>query len=264
MVERQGGGVWAALAWLAFPAVPVALEGLYNGTLQFAGGSGRLSPDPRDWGWFAWVCELGPLIGFGFLAGATAGLADEPIEVGTRWRRLRGWLGRRSVRVAVGPWMGFLGWVALWWLFASAASYLPVIDLTNSWLGQAVAWILLVGFILTFSYAWLWPAVGVVRRADRSGEAWGSVKRGVAWALAFVGSLFGSFWAITESWRSFFFDPRMMPVLLATLSVGLVSGCGAPISYGDSRRRELFHAMLLAWTAGLAMLWQWWGRPRKR
>ena len=39
-------------------------------------------------------------------------------------------------------------------------------------------------------------------------------------------------------------------------------GLGVTITYGEVRRRELFHAMLISWTFGLALLWRWWARPR--
>ncbi len=31
-------------------------------------------------------------------------------------------------------------------------------------------------------------------------------------------------------------------------------------TYGEVRRRELFHAMLVAWVLGLALMWRWWAR----
>jgi hypothetical protein len=80
----------------------------------------------------------------------------------------------------------------------------------------------------------------------------------------FVGSLFGSFWAVTEAWRSYFFDPTLMPIALAALSVAFMSGCGQTLTAGQVHRRELFNAMLMAWVLGLALAWRWWGRPRSR
>jgi hypothetical protein len=117
--------------------------------------------------------------------------------------------------------------------------------------------------VATLAYGWVVPASAAVRRARRAGCAWRSVRRGLAAALAFVGSLFGSFWAATEAWRGFFFDPRVVPALLAAMGVGLLCGCSATVTYGEVRRRELFHAMLVAWVFGLALLWRWWGRPRR-
>ena len=48
------------------------------------------------------------------------------------------------------------------------------------------------------------------------------------------------------------------------MSLMVMSGCAAPIAYGDTRRRELFHAMLLAWVFGLALIWWWSSRRRRR
>ena len=42
-----------------------------------------------------------------------------------------------------------------------------------------------------------------------------------------------------------------------------MTGCASTITYGEVRRRELFHAMLVAWVLGLALMWRWWSRPRK-
>jgi hypothetical protein len=53
-----------------------------------------------------------------------------------------------------------------------------------------------------------------------------------------------------------------MPAILMALCLAVLSGCAAPITYGEMRRRELFHAMLVAWMLGLAFLWRWWSRRR--
>jgi hypothetical protein len=128
-----------------------------------------------------------------------------------------------------------------------------------SWLGIAF-------LLATLSYAWLLPAAAAVRRARRAGpgRAWRAVRRGVGVAIAFVGSLFGTFWAVTEGWRSYFFDPKVFPVVLAALSLCALEGCASNLTYGDVRRRDLFRAMLLAWVFGLALFWLWWSRPRRR
>jgi hypothetical protein len=86
----------------------------------------------------------------------------------------------------------------------------------------------------------------------------------LAVALAFVGSLFGSFWAATALWRTYFFDPRVVPVVIAAVALVGMSGCTSTITYGELRRRELFHAMLVAWVLGLALMWRWWSRTRPR
>ncbi len=113
-----------------------------------------------------------------------------------------------------------------------------------------------------------WPMVGCGQRGPPFGGRRGSAGCGGLWyrglltALAFVGSLFGSFWAATSIWRSYFFDPRIVPLVAVAVSLVVLSGCGAPITYGEVRRRELFHAMLVAWVIGLALMWRWWSRPR--
>ena len=61
----------------------------------------------------------------------------------------------------------------------------------------------------------LWLAMACPGRtaagvADRPVEV-GFCTAACSTALAFVGSLFGSFWAATSMWRSYFFDPRLCP-----------------------------------------------------
>ena len=85
----------------------------------------------------------------------------------------------------------------------------------------------------------------------------------MAVAVGFVGSLFGSFWAITETWRDYFFDPRIAPALVAATSLVLMSGC-ATRTIGEVRRQELFQAMLISWLLGLALAWRWWSRSRPK
>lgn len=267
---RRFGGFVAALGWLVFPAVPVVLEGSYNGILEFSQGD-RQPPDPRDWAWWTWVVELGPLLGFGFLAGATLDLPDPP----TDRRGPVAWLSKRSVWVALGPWSG-PAWVAALSLWFQGLPPLP--RAVADRLGGAERWLSEVGagpvlgtgffalLVALIGYAWLWPAWSVVRRARAAGpgRAWRAVRRGIGVALAFVASLFGTFWAVTEAWRGFFFDPRVVPVVLAGLSLVALEGCASPVTVGDVRRRELFRALLLAWVFGLGLLWLWWSRPRTK
>jgi len=54
-----------------------------------------------------------------------------------------------------------------------------------------------------------------------------------------------------------------VPLVALVVGLALMSGCG-PITYGELRRRELFHAMLVAWVLGLALMWRWWSRARPR
>jgi hypothetical protein len=270
----MGGGfrkeLGLVLAWLIFPLVPVVLEDLYYQGLNPFGAQPGGGPDPRDWEWMTWVIELGPLLGFGFLAGATLTFPDAPEATS---RGLRGLLSRRSIWVAIGPWWGFLVWAGMFFGFLFLLNHVPPFQVQNplaSWQGTwvyemfsvIVSWVLEVLFIGTFAYGWLWPARAALRRAARLGQ-WGrALYRGLVTALAFVGSLFGSFWAITWTWRSYFFDPRVMPLVVLALGMALMSGCSSTITYGEMRRRELFHAMLVAWVLGLALMWRWWSRRK--
>src|SRR5262249_1127301 len=133
----------------------------------------------------------------------------------------------------------------------------------GTWAYSIVSWAFSILFVATFAYGWLWPAWAALRRASRIGRWRRALKHGVIAALAFVGSLFGSFWAITSAWRSYFFDPRVMPLLVLALGLAVFSGCSSTITYGEMRRRELFHAMLVAWVLGLALMWRWWSRRRQ-
>ena len=110
VMRQTGGGLWSALAWLVFPLVPAAAG---KPVLPNA----FIASDPRVWDWSDWVVLTGPLVGYGFLAGATLDLPDEPGR-----RGVRGWLGRRAVWVAVGPWVGFLFWGAVYFALVYAAS----------------------------------------------------------------------------------------------------------------------------------------------
>src|SRR4051812_36944440 len=84
-----------AVAWLAFPLVPTCLGGFHHmlGTLTFFEG-GRNGPDPYDWKAPTWAMLLGPLLGYGFLAGATWGIGDEPGRSPwwKPWRRRAAWV----------------------------------------------------------------------------------------------------------------------------------------------------------------------------
>jgi hypothetical protein len=283
------GELIMALAWLAFPLVPVLLEDMYYGIFV---GSSEAGPDPVDWGWETWIIMLGPLLGYGFLSGSTTEVADDATGPKTGLRRV---VARRAVWVAIGPWAGFLLMLtaALGFLFLVDYLPAPVKDPLGAWMGSPVptvlSWAAAIIFFGIIAYGWLWPALAALRRAGHIGLLRRALYRGVVTALAFVGSLFASFWAITSAWRGFFFDPRVMPtspiqpvahrldgplgfffdprvipMVAMALSVVLLSGCAAaPVTYGEMRRRELFHAMLLAWVFGLALIW-WWSSRRRR
>ncbi len=211
---------------------------------------------------------LGPLVGYGFLAGATMTLPDEDLAPGGGIRRL---LGRRAVWVAIGPWWGaavcfglFMGLVYLERLFPGLSGRVPQIPASwkTTWAYWVVSWAALIAIVTIWAYSWLWPARTALRRAASVGQWQGSLVRGAVMAGAFVGSLFGSFWAATALWRSYFFDPRIVRLLLVALGLAAISGCTSTITYGEVRRRELFHAMLVAWVLGLALMWRWWSRQR--
>jgi hypothetical protein len=267
------------IGWLVFPLVPVILEDFYYQicNLNFETAS-QTGPDPHTWGWGTWIIMLGPLLGYGFLAGATV---DVPDDLGPSSRGLRRLLSRRTVWVAIGPWCGFLFLAAVFfglWLL----QYLPYnllngpipgylqekLHVPESWKGgwiETIFWWAL-GLVLggILAYGWLWTARAALRRAARICRLRWVAYRGLLTALGFVGSLFGSFWAATSIWRSYFFDSRVVPLVVAGVSLAVISGCGNTITYGEVRRRELFHAMLVAWVVGLALMWRWWSRPRHR
>jgi hypothetical protein len=261
--------IFMALAWLLFPMLPAMFEEVYYLIFVNLFGLETVGPEPRDWGWWTWLIMLGPLLGYGFVAGATADVPDDATRTMKGLRRI---VGRRAVWVAIGPWWGFLVVLAIFLGLGILSSYLPhqaqvqvapgpqkvtLVEAVLSWAWTAIC----VGIV---AYGWLWPAWAAVRRAGRIGLWRRAVCRGVVTALAFVGSLFGSFWAITSAWRGYFFDPRgVIPLILAAIGLAVMSGCSSPITYGEMRRRELFHAMLLAWVAGMAMIW-WWSSRRRR
>jgi len=254
-----------AVAWLVFPLVPVVLENVYY---QICNGSAPLGPDPIDWDWRLWLIMTGPLVGYGFLAGATVDLPDDLGPPAKGWRRL---VARRSVWVAIGPWCGFLFWAGLFFGLGFMASLLPEfarpnLNLPESWRGTWVEtvldWALGLIFFGILAYGWLWPARAALRRAAGVGRVTRAIYRGLGMALAFMGSLFGSFWTVTAVWRSYFFDCRVVPLIAVGLSLAVTSGCASPINYGQMRRRELFQAMLVSWVLGLAFMWRWWSRRR--
>ncbi|CAN5826247.1 hypothetical protein BH23PLA1_BH23PLA1_16810 [soil metagenome] len=248
------GGIGSILGWLLFPIVPVLLARLYYQVLNF------LRLDPRRWETLQFVLLLGPLLGYGFLAGATMLLAEND----RRGRGIRALLGRRAVWVGVGPWVGFLFWAGIYYAFEGverlAPEFAPKLPETLSYvLGQILYWTILV----TLPYGWLVLAVLTLRKARRLGRTWPVLRCGLLTALGFVGSLIGGFWAATEVWRSYFFDPRVLSTLIVgAVLLPMAVGCASQETVGDVRRRELFEAMLLAWVLGLALIWRWWSRKR--
>jgi hypothetical protein len=196
----------------------------------------------------------------------------------------RRFLSRRSVWVAIGPWCGPLALFAFFAvLFVCAYLLELLVKLTSlqnlalpkpvpwkgtwiesllAWLSGTLAWVWEAFVIVVWCGGWLWPAWAAMRRAARVGRLSRAFYRGLSIALAFVGSLFGSFWAATSFLRSYFFDPGLMPMIVVALGLAVTSGCASTTTYGEVRRRELFHAMLVAWELGLALIWRWWSRRR--
>ena len=261
--------LWPVLAWLIFPVVPVVLEDLYFqvSDLDFS-TSGRAGPDPRVWGWLVWILMLGPLLGYGFLAGATIHVPDDDPPPRGRVRRL---LGRRAVSVAVGPWWGAFVCMGVFFSVMYTDRQFPGLlgrspqippSWKNTWVYLVGTWALAIAAVVIWAYSWLWPAWSALRRAKRAGRWRRSLVHGIVIAATFVGTLFGSFWVATAVWRSYFFDPRIVRLLVVGLGLTVMSGCTSTITYGEVRRRELFHAMLVAWVLGLALMWRWWSRPR--
>ena len=156
---------------------------------------------------------LGPLVGYGFLAGATVDLPDDFATPRRGWRRL---LARRSVWVAAGPWCGFIALGLLFLAFGILAKLmppLPMSDLPQWWQRFVVRDGSPVGFhgAVCCNHR-LCLALACVGRASAGGiSSVDSIARFIVawpWRCAFVGSLFGSFWAATSWWRSHFFDSR--------------------------------------------------------
>jgi hypothetical protein len=255
MRSARGLGFLSALAWFFFPLVP-ALLGTTCYSVLNPGTTKLHGPDPRDWTWPLWLLLTGPLIGYGFLAGATIDLPDDPEQQG--WQAF---FSKCSLWVAVGPWAGFLAWEALKKVGWAPWDSPPGTDWSMRW----IVWgLYLVFFFCPIAYGWLPIACVALLRARRLGRFGQSLARGLGVAVGFVGSLFGSFWAITEAWRGYFFDPRIIPALLAASTLALMAGCTSPETLGEVRRRDLFQSMLLAWLLGLALAWRWWSRSRSK
>jgi hypothetical protein len=257
-------GVGSVLAWFAFPLVPALLGIAYHQEMNWTIGR-RGGPDPRDWDWGSWLVLTGPLLGYAFLAGATIDLPDDPNR-----RGVRSWLSRRSLWVSVAPWIGFLAWAGVDQACQLARLNIPRarewrwLASPQGWQVNRFGWLMVVALLAPIAYGWLFVAWATLRRARRLDRLRQSLARGLGVAIGFVGSLFGTFWAITEAWRSYFFDPRIVPVLLAVSTLALMAGCASTETFGEVRRRELFEAMLTAWLLGLALAWRWWSRSRPK
>jgi hypothetical protein len=254
MNDVPRGGIWSLLAWIIFPIVPAVLGTAYYQNLNFGLDGG---PDPSEWEWGRWVVLMGPLVGYGFLAGATLGLPDRPEP-----RRFRRWLAKRSAWVAIGPWFGVLSGAAVLYVGSLVESRMTQEAKARfgAMFSQETAQIVGLTVLGWFAYGWLLVAYVSLRRARLRGRFLRSLGSGLIGAIAFVGSLVGTFWAVTTAWREYFFDKRIMPLILATASLTITGGCASQLTYGEVRRRELFQALLTAWLLGTALAWRWWSR----
>jgi hypothetical protein len=235
--------VRATIGWLALPFTAAVLATSSYHAMNFSGH------DPSQWDaiWFPIV--LGPLLGYGFLAGATLSLSEDPGR-----RGLGAIAARRSVWVAVGPWSGVLVCAGVAW-----GSNLVSPDRKPQWPSES----LILTALVVCAYGWLPVALAAILRARRATRVWHTLRQGIAVAIGFVGSLLGTFWAATSLWRSYFFDATALrAILLAMTFVTLLNGCG-PTTIGDLRRRQFFDALLIAWVIGLALIWRWLSRPRR-
>jgi hypothetical protein len=251
------GPVREAAGWVIYPAVPATLAMSYHRILSFRRGTFLTGADPRIWSWDQAYLLLGPLVGFAFLAGATLDLPDPP--------GLRGWhrvFDRRAAWVAVGPWWGALAVLAVAWAEERWPGARPS---PPGWLALGLAYGACYGLLPA---GWLLVAVAAMARARGLGRLGRAVWRGLATVVAFVGSLVGGFWAATELWRSYFFDPKVLHALMIAggglLLLGGLGGCAGTLTAGEVRRGDLYGAMLAAWVVGLALAWRWWGRPRPK
>ncbi len=256
------------LTWFVLPLTAAALARLYYAFFAQALAIMTHARDPRSWTIADWFVQLGPLSGFAFLAGATQpvrhddGFPKKPLAHLARSPVL--WL-------AVGPWIGFL-------VYAALLTLLHLLNLSYSHItGQSLempswsppepwSWIVAVAwFGLTLCYAWIWVALPLCIQSRRAGRLGTALRDGFLTLGIFLATLFGGFWTLTEAFREFFFDKRLAPFLVLTaLSCVAAAGCAAPETLGDVRRRDLFEALLVAWVAGLALIWRWGRRPRRR
>ena len=166
------------VAWLLFPLVPVVLEDIYYSISNLnLGRAGSAGPDPHDWNWLIWIIMLGPLMGYGFLAGATLRLPDESGPAAAMVSKTPGTAGSLGGDRAV------VGCVRLSRVVLRAVIRRTTLAAhsrpgTGSFpspgterglngFSHARFTPLLVGI---WAYSWLWPAWSALRRAARVGE----------------------------------------------------------------------------------------------
>ena len=209
MVMRFVGGVGAAALWLAFPVVPLLAEDAYYHLSSFEPISGSTGgPDPFEWDLARCALVVGPLLGYGFLAGVTWGVADGAVR---RWWAL--W-SRRSVWVGLGPWLGLWSMLAIGlatsgvrWIVA-ACGWGPDDPSAPLWSpGPRAAEMAVLAGCAWVSLGWLPVAWAALRRARREGRLGPSWRWGLLVATVFLATLFGGYWGVVMTWRDHFFDP---------------------------------------------------------
>ena len=247
---------------------------LFISNLRFR-NSASAGPDPHVWSWFNWVIMLGPLLGYGFLAGATLRVPDDPGRAPPAFARL---LARRAVWVAIGPWWGAI--VCVGRVFCAGArskafSRHAVAPAAAQSVGRYRGWH--GPFLDLLAFTWLlivWPVSGLMAGSGRQLRRWGGRREsGNGKQRSFAASS----WPWRLSARFSAASGRRPPcgevisLMLAScrwcllaVSLAVISGCAGRITYGEMRRRELFHAMLVAWVLGLALMWRWWSRSRRQ
>ena len=240
--------LWPVLAWLIFPVVPVVLEDLYFRVsgLDFS-SSHRIGPDPRVWGWLVWILMLGPLLGYGFLAGATIHVPDDdPPPLEAACARLLGrsravWEARRRVGepfVCMGV---FFSLMYAEQLFPNLLRRFPQIPPSwkDTWAYWAGTWVLLIAAVVIWAYSWLW------QKGPHCGERSAWPARVARWCKG--SSSPGRLWdycsAVSRSQPpcgGYFFDPRIVRLLVVALGLTLMSGC---IQHDHLRRSSTTRAL---------------------
>ena len=107
LVGARHGKSLSSRAWLDRRLARIPVGAGHSGRLLLSVASNHASAQIRASGTgFRGLLMLGPLLGYGFLAGATVDLPDDVGPPRRGWRRLA---ARRSVWVAIGPWWGRSG-----------------------------------------------------------------------------------------------------------------------------------------------------------
>ena len=172
----------------------------------------------------------------------------------------------RSVWVAIGPWCGVVVWVALFVTLVACAGLLDQLTFLRhwkppelvhwkgtrlepvlAWVSTALAWLFLVFFDVTWSLGLALACLGrtaaggadrpiapcVLPRPVHRARIRRLALRQFLGGHVFVAELFLRFSDNAP-------DPRGG-------CLAMTSGCASTVTYGEVRRRELFHAMLVAW-----------------